>query len=164
MWLWVLRRTNKKCRVWKNYKVLLFFFPPFARGFVYCRNEELEAGWVAFGNSKLLHRPVSFDNKPHSLFQVVDQHTLQVKGTASVCTAELVQGNMKLWQSLLTLISVVLKLLLPALWSCLCEPQSKKLHCRKLGKLVSYYRSYSFLLCMWTRAPTSTDIWSITSW
>ncbi|KAM6111771.1 LOW QUALITY PROTEIN: putative E3 ubiquitin-protein ligase HECTD4 [Pterocles gutturalis] len=48
------------------------------RGFVYCRNEELEAGWVAFGNSKLLHRPVSFDNKPHSLFQVVDQHTLQV--------------------------------------------------------------------------------------
>ncbi|KAM6318191.1 putative E3 ubiquitin-protein ligase HECTD4 isoform 4-T4 [Podargus strigoides] len=48
------------------------------RGFVYCRNEELEAGWVAFGNGKLLHRPVSFDNKPHSLFQVVDQHTLQV--------------------------------------------------------------------------------------
>ncbi|XP_074700069.1 putative E3 ubiquitin-protein ligase HECTD4 isoform X5 [Strix aluco] len=48
------------------------------RGFVYCRNEELETGWVAFGNSKLLHRPVSFDNKPHSLFQVVDQHTLQV--------------------------------------------------------------------------------------
>ncbi|XP_015733236.1 probable E3 ubiquitin-protein ligase HECTD4 isoform X1 [Coturnix japonica] len=48
------------------------------RGFVYCRNEELEAGWVAFGNNKLLHRPVSFDNKPHSLFQVVDQHTLQV--------------------------------------------------------------------------------------
>uniref|UniRef100_A0A7M4G0X9 HECT domain E3 ubiquitin protein ligase 4 n=1 Tax=Crocodylus porosus TaxID=8502 RepID=A0A7M4G0X9_CROPO len=48
------------------------------RGFVYCRNEELEAGWVAFGNGKLLHRPVSFDNKPHSLFQVIDQHTLQV--------------------------------------------------------------------------------------
>ncbi|XP_068767528.1 probable E3 ubiquitin-protein ligase HECTD4 isoform X1 [Struthio camelus] len=48
------------------------------RGFVYCRNEELETGWVAFGNNKLLHRPVSFDNKPHSLFQVVDQHTLQV--------------------------------------------------------------------------------------
>ncbi|XP_064322087.1 probable E3 ubiquitin-protein ligase HECTD4 isoform X2 [Phalacrocorax carbo] len=48
------------------------------RGFVYCRNEELETGWIAFGNSKLLHRPVSFDNKPHSLFQVVDQHTLQV--------------------------------------------------------------------------------------
>ncbi|XP_061866392.1 probable E3 ubiquitin-protein ligase HECTD4 isoform X2 [Colius striatus] len=48
------------------------------RGFVYCRNEELETGWVAFGNGKLLHRPVSFDNKPHSLFQVVDQHTLQV--------------------------------------------------------------------------------------
>ncbi|XP_032561468.1 probable E3 ubiquitin-protein ligase HECTD4 [Chiroxiphia lanceolata] len=48
------------------------------RGFVYCRNEELETGWVAFGNGKLLHRPVSFDNKPHYLFQVVDQHTLQV--------------------------------------------------------------------------------------
>ncbi|XP_074868487.1 putative E3 ubiquitin-protein ligase HECTD4 isoform X2 [Carettochelys insculpta] len=48
------------------------------RGFVYCRNEELEAGWVAFGNGKLLHRPVSFDNKPHSLFQVIGQNTLQV--------------------------------------------------------------------------------------
>ncbi|XP_038229209.1 probable E3 ubiquitin-protein ligase HECTD4 isoform X5 [Dermochelys coriacea] len=48
------------------------------RGFVYCRNEELETGWVAFGNGKLLHRPVSFDNKPHSLFQVIDQNTLQV--------------------------------------------------------------------------------------
>nr|XP_060642062.1 probable E3 ubiquitin-protein ligase HECTD4 isoform X2 [Anolis sagrei ordinatus] len=48
------------------------------RGFVYCRNEELESGWVAFGNSKLLHRPVSFDNKPQSLFQVIDQNTLQV--------------------------------------------------------------------------------------
>ncbi|XP_062445742.1 probable E3 ubiquitin-protein ligase HECTD4 isoform X1 [Rhea pennata] len=48
------------------------------RGFVYCRNEELETGWVAFGSNRLLHRPVSFDNKPHSLFQVVDQHTLQV--------------------------------------------------------------------------------------
>ncbi|KAH0625638.1 hypothetical protein JD844_015228 [Phrynosoma platyrhinos] len=47
-------------------------------GFVYCRNEELESGWVAFGNGKLLHRPVSFDNKPQSLFQVVDQNTLQV--------------------------------------------------------------------------------------
>uniref|UniRef100_A0A4X1TGS2 HECT domain-containing protein n=1 Tax=Sus scrofa TaxID=9823 RepID=A0A4X1TGS2_PIG len=48
------------------------------RGFVYCRNEELEPGWVAFGNGSLLHRPVSFDNKPHSLFQVIDQNTLQV--------------------------------------------------------------------------------------
>ncbi|ELW66573.1 hypothetical protein TREES_T100017074 [Tupaia chinensis] len=49
-----------------------------ARGFVYCRNEELEPGWVAFGSGSLLHRPVSFDNKPHSLFQVIDQNTLQV--------------------------------------------------------------------------------------
>ncbi|XP_030886513.1 probable E3 ubiquitin-protein ligase HECTD4 [Leptonychotes weddellii] len=48
------------------------------RGFVYCRNEELEPGWVAFGSGNLLHRPVSFDNKPHSLFQVIDQNTLQV--------------------------------------------------------------------------------------
>ncbi|XP_054852988.1 probable E3 ubiquitin-protein ligase HECTD4 isoform X3 [Eublepharis macularius] len=48
------------------------------RGFVYCRNEELETGWIAFGNGRLLHRPVSFDNKPHSLFQVIDQNTLQV--------------------------------------------------------------------------------------
>uniref|UniRef100_A0A673V963 HECT domain E3 ubiquitin protein ligase 4 n=1 Tax=Suricata suricatta TaxID=37032 RepID=A0A673V963_SURSU len=48
------------------------------RGFVYCRNEELEPGWVAFGSGGLLHRPVSFDNKPHSLFQVIDQNTLQV--------------------------------------------------------------------------------------
>lgn len=49
------------------------------RGFVYSRNEELESGWVAFGNGRLLHRPVSFDSKPHSLFQVIDQNTLQVK-------------------------------------------------------------------------------------
>ncbi|XP_047684314.1 probable E3 ubiquitin-protein ligase HECTD4 isoform X5 [Prionailurus viverrinus] len=48
------------------------------RGFVYSRNEELEPGWVAFGSGGLLHRPVSFDNKPHSLFQVIDQNTLQV--------------------------------------------------------------------------------------
>ncbi|XP_036077417.1 probable E3 ubiquitin-protein ligase HECTD4 isoform X3 [Rousettus aegyptiacus] len=48
------------------------------RGFVYCRNEDLEPGWVAFGSGCLLHRPVSFDNKPHSLFQVVEQNTLQV--------------------------------------------------------------------------------------
>ncbi|XP_066465637.1 probable E3 ubiquitin-protein ligase HECTD4 [Tiliqua scincoides] len=48
------------------------------RGFVYCRNEELESGWIAFGNGRLLHRPASFDNKPHSLFQVIDQNTLQV--------------------------------------------------------------------------------------
>lgn len=61
----------------REHRVLTYCF--FARGFVYCRNEELEPGWVAFGNGKLLHRPVSFDNKPHSLFQVVDQHTLQVK-------------------------------------------------------------------------------------
>ncbi|KAL8180059.1 UNVERIFIED_CONTAM: putative E3 ubiquitin-protein ligase HTD4, partial [Gekko kuhli] len=47
------------------------------RGFVYCRNEELETGWIAFGHGRLLHRPVSFDNKPHSLFQVIDQNTLQ---------------------------------------------------------------------------------------
>ncbi|KAK2522841.1 Hectd4 [Columba guinea] len=60
-----------------------------ARGFVYCRNEELEPGWVAFGNGKLLHRPVSFDNKPHSLFQVVDQHTLQVEN--GICIANPLQ-------------------------------------------------------------------------
>uniref|UniRef100_A0A8C6YBB9 HECT domain E3 ubiquitin protein ligase 4 n=1 Tax=Naja naja TaxID=35670 RepID=A0A8C6YBB9_NAJNA len=48
------------------------------RGFVYSRNEELESGWVAFGNGRLLHRPVSFDSKPHSLFQVIDQNSLQV--------------------------------------------------------------------------------------
>ncbi|XP_039627266.1 probable E3 ubiquitin-protein ligase HECTD4 [Polypterus senegalus] len=48
------------------------------RGFVYCRNEELEAGWIAFSNCRLLHRPASFDNKPHYLFQIIDQFTLQV--------------------------------------------------------------------------------------
>ncbi|XP_078523549.1 putative E3 ubiquitin-protein ligase HECTD4 isoform X2 [Lissotriton helveticus] len=48
------------------------------RGFVYCRNEELEAGWITFGNETLLHRPVAFDTKPHCLFQILDQHTLQV--------------------------------------------------------------------------------------
>lgn len=52
---------------------------------MYCRNEELEPGWVAFGNGSLLHRPVSFDNKPHSLFQVIDQNTLQVNKTPRLC-------------------------------------------------------------------------------
>ncbi|MEE6503851.1 hypothetical protein FKM82_004993 [Ascaphus truei] len=48
------------------------------RGFVYSRNEEMEAGWVTYGSGKLIHRPASFDNKPHYLFQIIDQHTLQV--------------------------------------------------------------------------------------
>ncbi|KAG9487790.1 hypothetical protein GDO78_007527 [Eleutherodactylus coqui] len=49
------------------------------RGFVYCRNEELETGWIAYGSGKLFHRPVSFDNKPHFLFQIIDQYSLQVE-------------------------------------------------------------------------------------
>ncbi|KAG8597822.1 hypothetical protein GDO81_002399 [Engystomops pustulosus] len=48
------------------------------RGFVYCRNEELESGWITYGNGKLLHRPASYDNKPHFLFQIIDQYTLQI--------------------------------------------------------------------------------------
>ncbi|KAK7934210.1 hypothetical protein WMY93_005106 [Mugilogobius chulae] len=48
------------------------------RGFVYCRNEELEPGWVVFSSGRLLHRPLSFDAKPHQLCQVVDPYTLQV--------------------------------------------------------------------------------------
>nr|XP_015221532.1 PREDICTED: probable E3 ubiquitin-protein ligase HECTD4 [Lepisosteus oculatus] len=48
------------------------------RGFVYCRNEELEPGWIAFGSGRLLHRPASFDSKPHYLFQVIDPFSLQV--------------------------------------------------------------------------------------
>ncbi|XP_048853239.1 probable E3 ubiquitin-protein ligase HECTD4 isoform X2 [Brienomyrus brachyistius] len=48
------------------------------RGFVYCRNEELEPGWVVFGSGRLLHRPASFDAKPHQLCQVIDQFSLQV--------------------------------------------------------------------------------------
>ncbi|XP_042636541.1 probable E3 ubiquitin-protein ligase HECTD4 [Orycteropus afer afer] len=56
------------------------------RGFVYCRNEELEPGWVAFGSGSLLHRPVSFDNKPHSLFQVIDQNTLQIENGVFVAS------------------------------------------------------------------------------
>lgn len=48
------------------------------RGFVYCRNEELEAGWVVYSNSYLLHRPASFDTKSHQLCQVIDPYTLQV--------------------------------------------------------------------------------------
>uniref|UniRef100_A0A8C2Q3W7 HECT domain E3 ubiquitin protein ligase 4 n=1 Tax=Cyprinus carpio TaxID=7962 RepID=A0A8C2Q3W7_CYPCA len=48
------------------------------RGFVYCRNEELEAGWVAHSSGFLLHRPASFDTKPHQLCQVIDPFTLQV--------------------------------------------------------------------------------------
>ncbi|CAB1321868.1 unnamed protein product [Coregonus sp. 'balchen'] len=48
------------------------------RGFVYCRNEELEPGWVVFSSGRLLHRPASFDFKPHQLCQVIDLFTLQV--------------------------------------------------------------------------------------
>ncbi|XP_026795565.1 probable E3 ubiquitin-protein ligase HECTD4 isoform X2 [Pangasianodon hypophthalmus] len=48
------------------------------RGFVYCRNEELEAGWVVHSSSYLLHRPASFDTKSHQLCQVIDPYTLQV--------------------------------------------------------------------------------------
>lgn len=61
-------------------KVLLLVYMPslFFRGFVYCRNEELEAGWVVHSNSYLLHRPVSFDTKSHQLCQVIDPYTLQV--------------------------------------------------------------------------------------
>ncbi|XP_036454105.1 probable E3 ubiquitin-protein ligase HECTD4 isoform X4 [Colossoma macropomum] len=48
------------------------------RGFVYCRNEDLEAGWVVHSSGRLLHRPASFDSKPHQLCQVIDPFTLQV--------------------------------------------------------------------------------------
>ncbi|XP_074177680.1 putative E3 ubiquitin-protein ligase HECTD4 isoform X1 [Rhinolophus sinicus] len=63
------------------------------RGFVYCRNEELDPGWVAFGSGCLLHRPVSFDNKPHSLFQVIDQNTLQVCQTVPMPANHLPVGS-----------------------------------------------------------------------
>nr|XP_023417792.1 probable E3 ubiquitin-protein ligase HECTD4 [Cavia porcellus] len=63
------------------------------RGFVYCRNEELEPGWLAFGSGSLLHRPVSFDNKPHSLFQVIDQNTLQVCRTVPMPANHLPVGS-----------------------------------------------------------------------
>lgn len=51
------------------------------RGFVYSRNEELEPGWVVFSSGRLLHRPSSFDAKPHQLCQVIDPFTLQVLST-----------------------------------------------------------------------------------
>ncbi|XP_006894741.1 PREDICTED: probable E3 ubiquitin-protein ligase HECTD4 [Elephantulus edwardii] len=63
------------------------------RGFVYCRNEELEPGWLAFGSGSLLHRPVSFDNKPHFLFQVIDQNTLQVGQVVSMPANHLPIGS-----------------------------------------------------------------------
>uniref|UniRef100_A0A4W3K6B9 HECT domain E3 ubiquitin protein ligase 4 n=1 Tax=Callorhinchus milii TaxID=7868 RepID=A0A4W3K6B9_CALMI len=54
------------------------------RGFVYCRNEDLETGWIAYGKRALLHRPASFDSKPHYLFQLIDQYTLQVSQIVSM--------------------------------------------------------------------------------
>ncbi|TSW08319.1 putative E3 ubiquitin-protein ligase HECTD4 [Bagarius yarrelli] len=48
------------------------------RGFIYCRNEELDAGWVVHSSGYLLHRPASFDTKSHLLCQVIDPYTLQV--------------------------------------------------------------------------------------
>lgn len=57
----------------------LLFMPSLSfRGFVYCRNEELEAGWVVHSKCYLLHRPASFDTKSHQLCQVIDPYTLQV--------------------------------------------------------------------------------------
>ncbi|KAJ3603715.1 hypothetical protein NHX12_028456 [Muraenolepis orangiensis] len=47
------------------------------RGFVYCRNEELEPGWVVFSSGRLLHRPTSFDAKTHQLCHLIDPFTLQ---------------------------------------------------------------------------------------
>uniref|UniRef100_W5LMJ7 HECT domain E3 ubiquitin protein ligase 4 n=1 Tax=Astyanax mexicanus TaxID=7994 RepID=W5LMJ7_ASTMX len=54
------------------------------RGFVYCRNEELEPGWVVYSSGRLLHRPASFDSKPHQLCQVIDPFTLKVNQIVSM--------------------------------------------------------------------------------
>lgn len=70
--IWVSQLCN-------NYNINLNLIV--CRGFVYCRNEELEPGWVVFSSGRLLHRPSSFDAKPHQLCQVIDPFTLQVLST-----------------------------------------------------------------------------------
>ncbi|KAL4646588.1 putative E3 ubiquitin-protein ligase HECTD4 isoform X5 [Arapaima gigas] len=63
------------------------------RGFVYCRNEDLEPGWVVFASGRLLHRPASFDTKPHQLCQVIDPFTLQVCQIVSMPAHHFLVGN-----------------------------------------------------------------------
>lgn len=60
---------------------------------MYCRNEELEAGWVVYSSGRLLHRPASFDAKPHQLCQVIDPYTLQV--THITCDADIHTSYLK---------------------------------------------------------------------
>ena len=50
------------------------------RGFVYCRNTELEPGFVAFADGVLLHRPYSYDKTegPAVLARVLDTGTLEL--------------------------------------------------------------------------------------
>ncbi|XP_033101041.1 probable E3 ubiquitin-protein ligase HECTD4 [Anneissia japonica] len=49
------------------------------RGYVYATNQELEPGWLTYGDDCLAHRPSSFDAKSGVLFIEVDAHTLKMK-------------------------------------------------------------------------------------
>lgn len=71
------------------------------RGFVYCRNEELEAGWVVHSSSHLLHRPASFDTKSHQLCQVIDPYTLQVSNNIHVFTLYLLNIHARTQKNLI---------------------------------------------------------------
>ncbi len=50
------------------------------RGYVYARNPNLPAGWVAWGDGVLLHRPLDYDKDVDNInmVEVLDPHTLLV--------------------------------------------------------------------------------------
>ena len=52
----------------------------FSRGYVYSRNPDIGPGKVAYGDSHILYRPLSYDQEgeQQNFFQVLDKHTLQV--------------------------------------------------------------------------------------
>ena len=48
---------------------------------MYARNASLSPGYIAYGNSLLIHRPVDYDKEENSsrFVQVVDADTLEVQ-------------------------------------------------------------------------------------
>ncbi|XP_077996372.1 putative E3 ubiquitin-protein ligase HECTD4 [Glandiceps talaboti] len=51
------------------------------RGYVYARNPEPEAGWVAYGDGYLIHRPAEYDQRPAQFIHIMDPSTLKVNQT-----------------------------------------------------------------------------------
>lgn len=63
------------------------------RGYVYARNPEPEAGWVAYGDGYLIHRPAEYDQRPAQFIHIMDPSTLKVNQTIKVFMSSF-QGNL----------------------------------------------------------------------